>query len=102
MNKIVRIPINHKNDDLERKNKILQDEINNLKGKISSIDKNEVVMEKSINKKIEDMQKELESEKRIIENTQKREVVAALVGGTIIGLTVIAVLFLCSCYRKYK
>ena len=76
--------------------------MNNLKNKVSSINQNEVVMEKSINKKIEDMQNELEIEKRIINNTQKREVIAALIGGTVIGLTIIGVLFLCSCYKKYK
>lgn len=102
VNKIIRIPISHKNDELERKNKLLQDEVNSLKTKVSNIDKQEVVMEKSVNKKIEELQQELEAEKRIIDNTQKREIVAALIGGTIIGLTIVALLFVCSCYRKYK
>lgn len=87
-------------DNKNTKEKIeLENEIKELKSKVNHLNLEETSLRHQMNTKIDFLEKEIKQEKLEISLTQRKEMFAAVVGGGIIGLSIVSFAFFL-CYKK--
>lgn len=92
---------NNINDNFQKdKNIIIIEDLNKLKNRVNNIGRDELIAEKQMNKKIMALEKELIEERKIIEHTQKKEILASIVGGGIAAIVIISLIIGYSFYKK--